>query len=269
MEIPFYCSFNDFQNNYENDLKNFLKIFEDATEKDYLKEVLKIYKSFLNAGQNHVIEEISCDYIMEDYPEYAELNLNSYTEIMQEKLKIYCSIRGFYDNEKKFHEDVEILDYWENCNIRTKENKLVITDDRHKYYRQFYNSFFDNIALDELKYDNFTFSIFKILDFINNKTNKIEPEIIQPENNIELTKDQKKRFTTPINIAILKELGVFGIMAKKGFNRKSIIDTLYQITGANSKNLEKYYDSMVKNDNIEFNNTHTKKAKEFLNSKGY
>ena len=58
-------------------------------------------------------------------------------------------------------------------------------------------------------------------------------------------------------------------MAKKGFNRKSIIDTLYQITGANSKNLEKYYDSMVKNDNIEFNNTHTEKAKEFLNSKGF
>ena len=89
-----------------------------------------------------------------------------------------------------------------------------------------------------------------------------------PKNNFKEI-DVKKRFTTPINIAILKELGVFGALAKKGFNRKSIIDTLYQITGANSKNLEKYYDSMVKNDNIEFNNIHTEKAKEFLNSKGY
>ena len=89
-----------------------------------------------------------------------------------------------------------------------------------------------------------------------------------PKNNFKEI-DIKKRFTTPTNIAILKELGVFGAMAKKGFNRKSIIDTLYQITGANSKNLEKYYDSMVKNDNIEFNNTHTEKAKEFLNSKGF
>lgn len=270
MEIPFYYSFNDFKNNFENDLKKFLNVFQDATETDYLKEVIKIYSNFIDFERYTVIEEISCDYIMEDYPEYNELDLNRYTEIMQEKLKIYCSINGFYDDENDFPVNLEILDYWENCNIRTKENTLVITDNRHKHYRQFYNSFFDIITFDELKYKNFNFSIFRIIEFIDNKIEKKEHEIYNqiPKNNFnEIYK--KNRFTTPTNIAILKELGVFGAMAKKGFNRKSIIDTLYQITGANSKNLEKYYDSMVKNDNIEFNNTHTEKAKEFLNSKGY
>ena len=58
-------------------------------------------------------------------------------------------------------------------------------------------------------------------------------------------------------------------MHQKGFNRKSTIDTIYQITGSNYKNLEKYYDSMKKEDNKEFNSTHTEKAKEFLNSKGF
>ena len=77
-----------------------------------------------------------------------------------------------------------------------------------------------------------------------------------------------KRLTAPVIIAILKELGVFGVFSRKGFLKGSVVDTLYQIIGTNKKNLESYYDDFVKNGN-KSKDEHIKKAKEFLNSKGY
>lgn len=75
-----------------------------------------------------------------------------------------------------------------------------------------------------------------------------------------------KRLTTPVIIAILKDLGVLGQFAKKGFSRQSAIDTLYQIIGTNKTNIGKYYDEIEKSGLAD---THQQEAKTFLNSKGY
>ena len=255
MEIPFYCSFNDFQNNYENDLKKFLNVFQDATEKDYLKEVIKIYSNFIDFGRYTVIEEISCNYIMEEYPEYGELDLNRYTEIMQEKLKIYCSINGFYDDKNEFPVNLEILDYWENCNIRTKENTLVITDNRHKHYRQFYNSFFDIIAFDELKYKNFKFSIFRIIEFIDNKIEKKEPETIQTENNNEIIEDEiLSHYNLQIKqkLILLNELGVIEFLNNKLLykgNASHLAQILNAFLDTKTETLKGYVNLLLRPDN--------------------
>lgn len=75
-----------------------------------------------------------------------------------------------------------------------------------------------------------------------------------------------KRLTTPVIIAMLKELGVLGQFAKKGFGRQSAIDTLYQIIGTNKTNIGKYYDEIEKSGLAD---AHQQEAKTFLNSKGY
>ena len=75
-----------------------------------------------------------------------------------------------------------------------------------------------------------------------------------------------KRLTTPVIIAILKDLGVLGQFAKKGFGRQSAIDTLYQIIGTNKTNIGKYYDEIEKSGLAD---AHQQEAKTFLNSKGY
>lgn len=255
MEIPFYYSFNDFKNNFENDLKKFLNVFQDATETDYLKEVLKIYSNFIDFERYTVIEEISCNYIMEEYPEYAELDLNTYTEIMQEKLKIYCSIHGFYDNENDFPEDIEILDYWEKCNIRTKENNLLITDYRHKYYRKFYISFFDKIALDELKYKNFNFSIFRIIEFINNKIEKKEPKITQTENNNEIIEDEilaDYNLQIKQKLILLNELGIIEFLNNKLLykdNASHLAHILNAFLDTKTETLKGYVNFLLRPDN--------------------
>lgn len=78
--------------------------------------------------------------------------------------------------------------------------------------------------------------------------------------------NKHKRLATPVIIAILKELGVLGQFAQKGFSRQSTIDTLYQIIGTDKTNIGKYYDAMNKSG---LSDTYQKEAKNFLNSKGY
>jgi hypothetical protein len=41
MEIPFYYSFKEFEENYKNDLGNWLEKFPDAIEKNFKNESIK------------------------------------------------------------------------------------------------------------------------------------------------------------------------------------------------------------------------------------
>ena len=272
MELPVYYTFSDFEKNYKTDLEKFKETYKDASEIDYYEELLSLYNMF-------PIDIIFAELLLEEYPEEIEISLNKYTDIMNDKLNDYRNFLTNYKNEfdnldKSFTRE-EIIDYWEKCNFWTKNNRYTIIDNRHKYLKEFYipSPFDDKIILDKTKIKNFNYAVTKICNFINEIVAKLKPvkNKTEIENNFETKTPEthNKRFTTPVIIAILKEFGVFAKMQQKGFNRKSIIDTIYQITGSNYKNLEKYYDSMKKEDNKEFNSTHTEKAKEFLNSKGF
>ena len=272
MELPVYYTFSDFEKNYKTDLEKFKETYKDASEIDYYEELLSLYNMF-------PIDIIFAELLLEEYPEEIEISLNKYTDIMNDKLNDYRNFLTNYKNEfdnldKSFTRE-EIIDYWEKCNFWTKNNRYTIIDNRHKYLKEFYipSPFDDKIILNEEKIKNFNYAVTKICNFINEIVAKLKPvkNKTEIENNSETKTPETHniRFKTPVIIAILKELGVFAKMHQKGFNRKSIIDTIYQITGSNYKNLEKYYDSMKKEDNKEFNSTHTEKAKEFLNSKGF
>ena len=178
---------------------------------------------------------------------------------LQEKLKIYCSINGFYDDKNEFPVNLEILDYWENCNIRTKENTLVITDNRHKHYRQFYNSFFDIIAFDELKYKNFKFSIFRIIEFIDNKIEKKEPETIQTENNNEIIEDEilvDYNLQIKQKLILLNELGVIEFLNNKLLykdNASHLAHILNAFLDTKTETLKGYVNFLLRPDNSKKN----------------
>ena len=78
-----------------------------------------------------------------------------------------------------------------------------------------------------------------------------------------------KRMTAPEILMILKELKIFAEFSKRGFSKSAIIDTLYQIIGTNKKNLESYYDKVIKQTKSPNNEKYEQNAKKFLNSKGY
>ena len=268
MEIPIYENLRDFKENYLID-------YAEQTNTKFIKYLNQLHRNYKII--EHIFQINNSILFMINYS-YNELNYK-FKKYESTKLAIYENAineikSGINDNVKTLEKNIK--DY--HLNEFYNEAINII-----KKYPSEYN--YDELeliikTLDEIR-DNFT----DIIEFIDEKIQDEKINLLRYSNNTNTNPTQeiynhipknnfneiykKNRFTTPTNIAILKELGVFGAMAKKGFNRKSIIDTLYQITGANSKNLEKYYDSMVKNDNIEFNNTHTEKAKEFLNSKGF
>ena len=95
MEVPFYYSFKEFEENYKTDLENWLKNYLDADEIDYKKELLSTYGLFLDVSGNKFIEDINSNWIPDEYPEYYELSIITYKDFMQEKLLQYLYNNGF------------------------------------------------------------------------------------------------------------------------------------------------------------------------------
>jgi len=210
MEIPFYCTFTEFQQNYKTDFEQWKHIFPDGSETDFIYEIRSLYGMFLDNSGREIDEEISSYWIHEEYPEYYQLSLSEYADIMKEKLKDFAKINDFltFDDDFTFSlkDDIEILDFWEECNVRTKSNGAVINDQRHKYYREFFNSNGISISFDEIRYRNFKFSIWKIKDFLKDremqspyKTDGIPTKEIES-----LEPKTKSQFTTPEKIALLQ-----------------------------------------------------------------
>lgn len=199
MEIPFYCTFTEFQQNYKTDLEQWKQIFPDGSEIDFNNEVWSVYNMFLDSDMT-IYEEISSYWIPEEYPEYYQLSLSQYADIMKEKLKDFAQINDFltFDDDFTFSlkDDIEILDFWEECNVRTKGNGAVIDDQRHKYYKEFFNSDGVNIIFNEVKYRNFKFSIQKIRQFLKREIPEVEHDSTEPKT--------KTQFTTPEKIALLQ-----------------------------------------------------------------
>ena len=210
MEIPFYCTITEFQQNYKTDFEQWKHIFSDGSETDFINEIRSLYGMFLDNSGRAIDEEISSYCIPDEYTEYYQLSLSEYADLMQKKLIDYATINELlnYDDDYTFSlkDDIEILDFWEECNISTKGNGVVIDDQRHKYYREFFNSNGISISFDEIRYRNFKFSIWKIKDFLKDReiqsSNKTDG--IPAKENESLEPKTKTQFNTPEKIALLQ-----------------------------------------------------------------
>lgn len=179
MEVPFYYSFKEFEENYKTDLENWLKNYLDADEIDYKKELLSTYGLFLDVSGNKFIEDINSNWIPDEYPEYYELSIITYKDFMQEKLLQYLYNNGFSNFDGDYLEipfDIDVMDFWEDCNLRTRKNSGIIDDKRHKYLKVFFSfdNFSEKLIFDDSKYRNFKYSVSKIFDYLIKNTPKQE-----------------------------------------------------------------------------------------------
>lgn len=273
MEIPFYYSFKEFEENYTDDLKKWIKTYPDATEKLFLEELQVHYGVFFNEW-GLFDDSISCTRTVDDYPEYWNLSISQFKDFMQEKIINHLLGLGYSNHTEdglNIPKDVDVMGFWEDCNRPTKENWAVINDFRHRYLKVFFwfEGFFDTLQFDSIKYKNFQFSVVRIAEWIDEKIKPIK-ETAKITNNstleiIEPYQEKERGNNIPYKIAMLDEIGVIKELNKKYTNTSDIIRILQFITGGNIDNIEQYYNSIYGNTNtakLKVLNTHRAKAKE-------
>lgn len=267
MKTPFYCTFTEFQQNYKTDFEQWKHIFADGSEIDFVNEVRSLYGMFLDNSGREIDEEISSYWIPEEYPEYYPLSLMQYADLMKEKLIDFAQTNELMDFEDDFtfslKNDIEILDFWEKCNIRTKGNGAVIDDQRHKYYKEFFTSNGISISFDEVKYRNFKFSIWKIKGFLTDRemqsSNKNDGITIKDNESSEPKK--KSQFTTPEKIALLQitelEQRIDILTGNVSEQKYRLLSALFGVSYETVK--KAYLNGTV-------NGLHKKKARDFYNN---
>ncbi|WP_345987732.1 hypothetical protein AAEU33_11995 [Chryseobacterium sp. Chry.R1] len=180
MEITFYYSFKEFEKNYNIDFKNWGEIYPDADEIDYLNELRNKYQLFFY--ENNSDFTINSNWISSEYPEYYELSIIAYHEFIQKKLIDYLFNNGFSNFDGDILEipfDIDVMDFWEDCNVRTRKNSAIIDDEKHKYLKGFFtfNNYTNKLDFDSKKFINFKFTTKKILEFLDKKTQLITSKI--------------------------------------------------------------------------------------------
>ncbi|MET3530633.1 hypothetical protein DRF59_12555 [Chryseobacterium flavum] len=220
MEIAFYYSFKEFKKNYNIDFKNWSNTYPDANEIDYLNELRNKYQLFFYENNSDFI--INSNWISSEYPEYYELSIISYHEFMQGKLIDYLYSNGFSNFDGDFLEipfDTNVMDFWDDCNIRTRKNNAIIDDEKHKYLKDLFvfNNYTHQLDFDSKKFTNSKFATKKILEFLDKKSQLIISKIKFEK---ELVED-KDIFSTSQKIKIkgsLQSIGyLFSELIEKGF----------------------------------------------------
>ena len=229
MEITFYYSFKEFEKNYNIDLKRWRDNYPDADESDYLNELRNKYQLFFY--ENNSDFTVNSNWIIDEYPEYYELSIITYQEFMQNKLIDYLYDSGFSNFDGDILDipiDTDVMDFWDDCNIRTKRNNAIIDDEKHKYLKDFFafNNFLEKLDFDSKKFTNFKFAIRKILEFLDKKC-----ELLNSQIKFELSKDNNRKilseeeFVEDKNISLASQkIKIKGSLQSIGFLFSELIE---------------------------------------------
>lgn len=248
MELPIYYNLEEFKENY---LLHFQEWQEDENFKRKDKKVnfvdyLEYYNDLIINTYNDIILEVEND----DYSRLTDVSAHLIISAKSFKFYVEDNFKENMDVYKHFEEQDNYI-YFKD---RLQNDLLTLSNkDKFKIFtaRVFYS-----------------YNVSEILEFMCSELIKLHAyNSLIPT--IFTVKSIEKRENAPVIIAMLKELKIFSELTKRGFNKSAIIDSLYQIIGTNKKNIERYYDSMLKGDDNLFKEIHSKRAKDFLNSRGY
>ncbi len=244
--LPIYINLEDFKENY-------LLHFHDWINGDFFRnegktvdfdDYLEYYSDIITDTYSDIVKEVEKN------------DLDRLKEISKEIRVSDSIVMKYIENNYKDDPDYDRFKLPENF----LKEKMFIECDLVRTYG------FDEYAIDHIL-DIYAYCVDDINNFIYQERLKLDAY-----KSLQVKPDDSKvqsRHTTPVIIAILKELKLIGELNKRGFTRAAIIDTLFQIIGTNKKNIENYYDSMIKQDNNSFKKSHIEKSKEYLNSKGF
>ncbi|CAA7386718.1 hypothetical protein [Chryseobacterium fistulae] len=204
MEVPFYLSFKEFENNYYNNLEKWFEEYHNTSELDYLKSLVEMYSPYLyynftndkiQAEASIVIKDCffpyherigisfctSCDHgksthvakEIEHKVELKTITMMEYAQYILDKIN-----RHFIKNDLVFKTTEKVEDYINNFNVITSREgaEYCIDYDLHQKTLPFLKAYLPcyGQTVDIRKYRDFIFSIVQMADFMDKKLISIQ-----------------------------------------------------------------------------------------------
>ena len=248
-EVPYY-TYEDFEEKYEDDLNSLLKEYPNAEESDYLKKIEKCYKSWVDGNQN------IWDYtIMEQlYPReggYTErrISLDYFGNVVNSYFKVFAKKAEF--NLETFREMIEERDNFFTKN--SARNSLELTCKKYslskKYHLKFYKFLSQEngqIIFDLKKYEDFGFTIRRILNDIKIKLEKSNNAPVHYED--EVLYDDHTSLSIKQKLIVLQQLGIIDYIKSIQTTSENITHTsqiIAYIIEGKEKTIKSYLNPML------------------------
>lgn len=204
MELPFYLSFTEFENQYYNNLERWFEEYHNTSEIDYLKKLAELYSPYLyyNFGNDRVQADASiqikdcflpnhdkigisfCAQCENGKPAKAVKGINHVFEwktitMMEYAQHILDKVNGFLlKNNKVSDENKTIMDYLNNYEIITSREGAgyCISYNRHQSTIPFLKAYLPHYGrtVDMVKYRDFLFSVVQIAEYIDQKLKSVQ-----------------------------------------------------------------------------------------------
>jgi hypothetical protein len=205
MELPFYLSFKEFENNYYNNLESWFEHYHNTSETDFLKSLSELYKPYLY--YNFANEKIQADASIQIkdcfFPYYEKIGISFCTSCedgkpnkrLQNKMNhisewktitmmeyaqyILDKINKHFQKSKTSPKDNEsILDYINHYEIINSKEKTgyCVNYSQHQTTIPFLKAYlpYYGQTVDISVYRNFIFSVGQIGDFIDQKLKSVQ-----------------------------------------------------------------------------------------------
>lgn len=248
-EVPYY-TYEDYEEKYEDDLNSFFLKYPNAKECDYLKELEKCYKSWVDGNQN------IWDYtIMEQlYPReggYIErrISLDYFGVVVNSYFKVFAKKAEF--NLETFREMIEERDNFFTKN--SARNSLELICKKYSLSKKYHLKFYEflsqkngQIIFDLLKYGDFGFTIEHILDDIKIKLEKSNNTPVYHED--EVLYDDHTSLSIKQKLIVLQQLGIIDYIKSIQTTPENITHTsqiIAYIIEGKEKTIKSYLNPML------------------------
>jgi hypothetical protein len=243
MEIPFYYSFKEFEENYKNDLENWLKKLPNAIENDFKNESIKKYNLFYDYGS--FLNTVKMTNTYDKHSDVREF-LPYFGFVITNRLQIL-----FEKEDYKTESDYIFLmnDIYRVCGYNQEKergDKYFIDAVTYKIYIKFFKVVFDeslrkySLELDKEKFKDFEFASREIRKFLNNE---IKTEAIIKNTQEDTDEKTQNKFSVPQIIKILDKLNIKGYMQEKGFTDFQTVQLLADIFERSEKTIRNNFDN--------------------------
>lgn len=201
MEIPFYLSFTEFENEYYNNLERWFENDKNTSETDFLLTVKEFYKPYLcyNFSKDKLqaealiqvkncffsfLENYGISFQIDGNSKNSKTKINSVSEAKTISMMDYaqCVLDKIHTYFQQFQismkENETVLDYLNHYEIITlrEKNGYCLDYDLHQKTLPFLKAYLPRFGstVDISLYRDFYCSVVKIADFIDQKLKAVE-----------------------------------------------------------------------------------------------
>ncbi|ASK32029.1 hypothetical protein CEY12_18835 [Chryseobacterium sp. T16E-39] len=204
MELPFYLSYKEFENQYYNNLEKWFEEYLNTSETDFLKSMADMYRPYLyyNFANDRVQADASTQIKDCFFPYYEKIGLSFCTNCENDKDKksnkkemnhvfewktismmeyaqhVLDKINRYFLKNGISPKNENVLDYINNCEIVTSRDGAgyCVNYSRHQRTISFLKAYLPcyGQTVDITVYRDFVFSVVQIAQFIDQKLRAID-----------------------------------------------------------------------------------------------